>query len=226
MLCNRLTRFEFFPAATRTALAVAFMFLIGAQSSASEGVASVAVRVEEDWELVLNEPSDAKTCPQFETVMSLTNDRGASYARVTWNYRESPEFHGAGLQLQSWFGDNELDYESVQENELSSFAETITWTQVLKVSGPTATFAVVNGQSDSWGTFGDATRTVVLLANEPNVDAYSTDVSAANCQISYGLNRVAQLRIKEVRRYDAAGAILSTDTTDRVLYSDTAVAEF
>ena len=150
--------------------------------------------------------------------MGLEGNLYRGHARVTWNYREFPEFYGAGLQLQSWYGQQLSGQDSVREQALSSTAETITWTQVLKVSGNTGSFAVVNGQSNTWGTFGDAQRTVAVYADLPHLNDYSTDVSAANCRFSYGMNRVEQIRIKEVRRYSATGELLSRDTSDRVLF--------
>ena len=207
-------------------LTVLFTVLSAGHAAAEDEGGPDVVRVEEDWELVLNQPSSTKTCPQFETVMSLEGNLYRAHARVTWNYREFPEFHGAGLQLQSWYGKQVSGHDSVRENELSSAAETITWTQVLKVSGHSATFAVANGHSDTWGAFGDADRTVALYADLPHLNDYSTDVSAANCRFSYGINRVDLIRIKEVRRYSASGDLLSRDSGDRVLYRRTGSSDF
>lgn len=44
-----------------------------------------AMRIEEDWQLVLNDPRTAVTAPQFHTVMSPAASMNGLYFQVTWN---------------------------------------------------------------------------------------------------------------------------------------------
>jgi hypothetical protein len=208
---------QYSPSCQLVLAALCTLFVL--HTNVSQAAENDVVRVEEDWELVLTEPSDAKTCPQFETAMSPHGHADADYARVTWNYREFDRFRGSGLQVQAWFGDQLQWHRSVSEHDLSNTAEGIIWTQAMETDGTTAVFRIINGQSTTWGSFG-GNETAVQLANSvANLNGYATGISTANCQISYGLNRVSLLRIKEVRRYRADGELISVDSEPKVLYS-------
>ena len=65
---------------------------------------------------------------------------------------------------------------------------------------------------------GDATK-LGGRVSVANLNGYSTDISAGESWVSYGGNRVEVLRIKEVRRYDADGNLLSRDENARVVYA-------
>jgi hypothetical protein len=182
------------------------------------GDAPTVMRVEEDWELVLAAPSTIKTAPQLETVSSPVGHLSSIFARVTWNYREQPEFLAGGMQLQAWNGDTYLAKTNFGSDDLSTVSETVTWTQSIKTDGYLLTLKVSNGQSTTWGSFGGSLLTLQGIVYLPNLNGYSTDVSVANSGITFGANRVEMLRIKEVRRYDGAGDLLSTDSTSRVVH--------
>jgi len=172
--------------------------------------------VEEDWVLTLNEPDNGFDSPQFHTIMSPGHDLEGNYAQTLWNYREAPDYVGGGIQLQSYDDESLLRVRSVEQRSLSSTAETITWTQGLWTDGLTLSFYITNGLSSSWGAFGRDMR-IDENAALSNLNGYSAEVSAANCCVTYGMNRVEMLMITEVRRYSALG-LVSVDTTPRVVY--------
>jgi len=182
-------------------------------SYASAPVSDPVLRVEEDWELVVNDPNNNVTSPQFQTVMSPVADLNGYYAQTLWNYRETPNFMPGGVQLQSYEGETLLRTRSVESRMLSTSAETITWTQSLETDGVTLTFSVVNGQSTSWGTFG-RDMTISYTANMAELNQYDPSVSASNACVTFGSNRVESLSIKEVRYYGASG-LLAVDNTQR-----------
>lgn len=176
------------------------------------------IRVEEDWQLVLNEPQSLVSAPQFHTVMSPFASLNSYYAMVIWNYRET--FEGdvmpGGLQIQDWNGEAQLGRNSVGTEPLSTTAETVTWTQRLTVNSLQYTYEIVNGHSQTWGNFGDDMR-VCRSPGWSDLSGYSTNVSVANSWITYGANRVDRLVITQVRRYRQSGAVI-VDSTPRVLY--------
>ncbi|MBP7934345.1 MAG: hypothetical protein KA354_06820 [Phycisphaerae bacterium] len=172
-------------------------------------------RVEEDWVLVLNEPDDAITSPQFHTVMSPVGNMDSSYAQVLWNYREVPEFAAGGLQLQGWNGEQMVNSKTARIIPLSTTAETIRWTQVLEIVEGELFFDIINGQSTTWGSFGKDMR-LQQSSTTSNLNAYNTQVSVSNSCVTYGSNRVTQLVIIEVRWY-GEGGLLYTDSTPRVI---------
>lgn len=180
------------------------------------GTANSVVRIEEDWELIVNEPNESVEAPQFHTVMSPYGNLGGYYAQVIWNYREIPDYTSGGLQLQSWNGDMRIRQKSVGDSQLSTASETISWTQVLETSGTILSFAIINGQSSTWGEFGRDMRIDEDAAVESLI-GYNPDVSRQSSWITYGSNRVNLLRIKQVRRYGPNG-LVSTDNTSRVVF--------
>lgn len=177
------------------------------------------LRVEEDWQVVLNEPGGALNAPQFHTLMSPVSDTDSIYAQVTWNYREIPDAAAGGAQIQAWSGENVIQMKDRVSNQLSTVAETISWTQRLETNGSLLRFRVVNGQSETWGAFGGSEWNVEGNANVANLNGYSTDVSAANAGITYGSNRIDSLIITEVRYYGANG-LISTDSNPRVIFGN------
>ncbi len=175
------------------------------------------VRVEEDWQLVLNEPEVDLDAPQFHTTMSPYGGVDRDYAQVRWNYREQPDFEAGGLQVELWRGADALVRHGVGDQSLSHDAETITWTQRLDAHDGWLRFQVLNGRSVSWGNFGGDGMAVSAPSNVPNLNAYSASASRFNSAITFGANRVNLLRIVEVRRYSAVG-LVSTERSPFVVY--------
>lgn len=181
-------------------------------SYASVPVSEPVFAVEEDWELVLNDPNDNVIAPQFQTVMSPTADLDGYYAQTLWNYRETPEFTPGGVQLESYLSDKLLRTRSVESRILSTSAETITWTQTLQTDGTTLTFSVVNGRSTTWGDFG-RDMTISYSAGIQSLNDYDPAFSATNACVTYGSNRVETLTLKEVRYFGADGVLIAVDST-------------
>jgi hypothetical protein len=182
----------------------------------AEGNPDAVIRVEEDWTLVLNDPNGDVDSPQFHTTMAPTDNLDSYYAQVLWNYRETPDYRSGGVQLQSWYEEDLLRRKSIEYGQLSTTAETITWTQGLDTDGATLSFDVTNGQSTTWGPFGRDMR-ISSDSGLTDLSGYSPDTSVENACITYGSNRVDLLVITEVRRYGRDG-LLSVDSTPRVVY--------
>lgn len=166
--------------------------------------------------LVLNEPDGNVDSPQFNTVMSPFQDVDLYFAQVLWNYRETPNFTSGGVQLQSYEGERLIRRRSMEFGQLSTAAETITWTQGLTTDGVALFFEVTNGQSTTWGTFGKD-MSISSDAYLSDLSTYSADVSAQQSCITYGSNRVDELVITQVRYYGATG-LLGVDNTPRVVF--------
>ena len=194
-------------------LALLLTGLTAGQARADEPI----IRVEEDWGIFLNEPNDSIEAPQFHTVMSPFEHLNASYAQLTWNYRELPDFQAGGLQLQSWNGDHFLSKKSSGSEPMSSNAELVLWTQVLETDGSKLALKVVNGSSTTWGAFGGDDVKVEWNTSVNNLAGYSSDVSVKNSYVTYGSNRVEMLAIIRIRRYSASG-LVSTDHTTKVVF--------
>jgi hypothetical protein len=178
------------------------------------------MKVEEDWELVLNVPADELETPQLHSAMSPHANMEGLYAQITWNYREQPDFNAGGMQLQAWYEDSFIIKKNFGSDALSTTSETVSWTQGIETTGTWIKFYIQSGQSQTWGDFGGTDLTLSGSYAVGNLNAYSPDVTVAHSWITFGSNRVNMLRIKEVRYYDAGGNLVNTDTTPKVIHSE------
>jgi hypothetical protein len=173
-------------------------------------------RVEEDWVLWVYQPNGQAACPQFHTVMSPLPNLDSFYFMATWNYWEQPTFSPGGFQIQSCSGDTVLETNGNDTAELSLFAEVITWTQVMETDGQQLGFTLLNGRSQTWGSFGYPETLIVSEGMVPDLNQYSPEVSAANASITYGRNRVIMLTLDTVRYYGEDGLIRTEDNSRHV----------
>lgn len=169
------------------------------------------IRIEEDWQLVLNEPDNEWVSPQFATVMSPYPHMDSYYAQTLWNYRETPDFTPGGIQLQSYRGEELIRTRNVESRVLSSVAEEITWTQSLETNGRTLTFSIYDGRSTTWHEFG-RDMNISSTANVSDLSQYDPAFSAANACVTFGSNRVNQLVLTRVRYYGESGLLAEDDT--------------
>lgn len=190
--------------------------LAGSRALGQEAPSPNVMTIQEDWVLVLNVPDDSVNCPQFHTIMSPGPDLSSRYFQANWNYREQPDFAPGGLELLDWQGDTLLRQQTCRTEQLSTSAETISWTQQLWTDGSIVAFVIFNGNSTTWGSFFTLSWGSTPGLNDLN--GYSPDVSVENSWITYGSNRVDLLVIAQVRYYDADGNLLKTDETPRVVY--------
>jgi hypothetical protein len=191
--------------------------LAAVSTALAQTPAPVPDQVEEDWQLVVATPDFEGVGPQITTSMSA----GADLTSVPWvafdlNYREYPYFRAGGLQLQAWSGAQLLTTSSEGSGQFNVPNETITWTQRMSVSGGTMTYSLLNGQSTTFGTFGQGTGS--LSVNFPtaltSLTDYSPTVSTAHSGVSWQANNVTSMRLLQVRYY-AGGQLISTDNTPR-----------
>lgn len=203
-------------AALTLALASVFWF-VAAQPVAAQGV----VHVEEDWELVVGTPEPATAAPQVTCIMSPFGHLDSLHAVLDLNHHDLPESSPGGVQLQIYDGEFPLasKVKVTDGAALHETGETITWTQRMRIVEGNVSFEIVNGQSSSWGGFGEGDD--LKLSHPMSLTAfgaYSPDVSAANSGVSYAANRVQSLTLKRVRWY-TANTLLAEDNTPRVVYS-------
>jgi hypothetical protein len=177
------------------------------------------MKVEEDWELVLSEPSPANAAPQVTCSISPLGHFDGIYAALELNHGTLPSYTAGGLQLQAWNGESWLTVRDYDNTTLQSSGEVVTWTTRMSLSAGKVTFFITNGNSTSWGAFGSGGNIKLsLITGLLNLNAYSPDLSVSNSGIGFGSQRVQSLKLKKVRYYDALGNLLSEDTTPRVVH--------
>lgn len=176
------------------------------------------MRVEEDWELILNVPADEKEAPQLHSVISPHAHTSGLYAQITWNFREKPDFTSGGMQIQAWYDESFLVKSNFGNDAFTTVSETITWTQGMETTGSWIKFFIEDGQSQTWGDFGGAVLTLAGSYAVGDLNEYDTNTSATNSWITLGAQRVSLMRIKEVRYYDASNNLINTDTTPKIMH--------
>jgi hypothetical protein len=190
------------------------------RSAGTASAASSAVdpdRVEEDWQLVVANPDPLGVGPQITTCMAPSTDGDSPFVAFDLNYREYPIFQAGGMQVQTW-GRGQLISTAAQGTELfNTPGETITWTQSMTVSDGTVLYDIGNGQSTTWGNFGQGSLLSVSFRTDyGSLANYSPDDSQASSGASWQSNNVTSLKLLRVRYY-ANGQLLQTDTTTRTV---------
>ena len=180
---------------------------------------SLVTKVEEDWELVLNEPSAENAAPQVTCAISPLGHFDAVYANLELNHGTLPAYSAGGLQLQAWNGETWLTVRDYDNTTLHNTGEVLTWTTRMFLSPGVLTFRVANGNSTSWGAFGSGGNIKLSLNTTlTSLNAYNPDLSVSHSGIGYGSQRVQSLKLKKVCYYDSAGNLLLEDTTPRVVH--------
>jgi hypothetical protein len=188
-----------------------------ATASASTTAAITPDAIEEDWQLVIGTPDVLGIGPQITTCMSPVSDNSSPFVALDMNYREYPSFAAGGLQVQVWDGSNVLSTATHGTSQFSTAGETITWTQAMSLSGGNLSYSISNGQSTTWGKFGQGAQLSVSFSTTlPDLSGYDPDTSAAASGASWEQNFVTSLQLVQVRYY-ANGQLIWTDDTPRTV---------
>jgi hypothetical protein len=179
--------------------------------------AGSADQVEEDWQIVIASPSSVEVGPQITTCMSPSSDSSNMFFAFNLNYRDANSFQPGGLEVKVCSGGAVPDSSSQGTAVCQTSNETISWTQRMSIaSDNTITYAIVNGQSTTWGQFGQSQGLdpVNFSGSVSSLDAYSPDTSAAKSGAGWQSDRVSTMVLKCVRYY-RNGVLLSTDSNSR-----------
>jgi hypothetical protein len=181
---------------------------------------STVVKVEEDWELVISEPSPDSDAPQVTCVISPYAGAQSVHAAFEINHRSLPSFAAGGMQLQAWTYEHFITRDSSASGALATPGEVITWTTKMKIKDGYLFFYVRDGVSSTWGAFGgDGDLTLSIPWSLTSLAGYSPETSAEQSGVGYASNRVSRLVLKEVRYFNAANELVSQDTTQRVVHT-------
>ncbi|MEX0713247.1 MAG: hypothetical protein WD278_12905 [Pirellulales bacterium] len=190
-----------------TCLAVVGVLLAaaGAQAQAQD-----VMRVLEDWELVIGQPDAAINSPQVTTIISPLTENDA-YCAFNVNYKTEGEYAEGGLQIHVWNPSSPLLIKnSSKKGVCKTLNEVVTWTMEMKLAPGVLSFKVGNGKSTTWGSFGDLGYLEADVGTTiAHLNGYSPQTSVDSSGVSFGGNRVTSLVLKRVRKYDAAGLLIS-----------------
>jgi hypothetical protein len=181
--------------------------------------AADVARVEEDWELVVNQPDADLNGPQLTCVISPATV-GDAYCAFDINYCTQPDYSAGGLQMHAWNPFTPIvTCNFPVSGVMQTNNETVTWTQTMSLADGVLTFLVVDGQSTTWGTFGGTVdESVSVNTTVSNLNAYDPNVSLVNSGVSFASNLVTSLTLTAVRWYAADGTLIQEITTPQVVH--------
>jgi hypothetical protein len=181
--------------------------------------AITVVRVEEDWELVVDQPDPRTTAPQVTCTFSPDGSVDALHATFELNHQTVPEFVPGGLQLQLWHnGCAVSSHKSPNASVAATNDEQIQWTQAMELRDGQLTFEIIDGTSTTWGSFGGQGHLKAMSCTElASLNSYNPAISVQHSGVGFAANRVQRMVLKEVRYHTASGAVYE-DTTDVCVY--------
>jgi hypothetical protein len=205
---------------TVASAAAALLLVAGVHVSClwAEGESVSIVGVEEHWELVVAQPDSDLDAPQVTAVISPFGHLNGLHAAFELNHQSQPSFSGGGLQLQVWNGGEAPAATQKQKNgeSLAQANETITWIQKMDLADGQLVFDVDDGNSQSWGSFGQGLWAAVPTTLT-NLNAYNPLVSVNASGVGFASNRVTSLKLKTVKVRLSSGQVL-VDSTEKVAY--------
>ena len=190
---------------------------LGVSMAAAQSPA-VAVRVEEDWELVVNSPDADSVAPQITCAISPTGRLNSIYATLELNHQSQPDFVPGGIQLLVWSGETPVScHKHPNGAVLSNRGETVSWTQTMTLQGGNLVFEVTSGTSDTWGLFGGLGHLRASVASDlVNLNDYNPNVSVTNSGAGYAANRLQSLKLKAFRVVTSTGEVFEDAAVHQV----------
>ncbi|WP_152053327.1 hypothetical protein [Tautonia marina] len=198
-------------------LAVAWIATAGAWTAMAQSTPPPFDRVEEDWELVIIAPDSVAEGPQITTSMSPLDSQAGQFIAFNLNYRSQPSFRSGGLEVIAYNADVAQATSTQHTAKLSTTNETITWTQSLGLVGGVMSYQIIGGKSTSWGQFGQgsgANLGVSVTSALSSMSGYHPETSVEFSGVGWQANRVASMRLLQVRYYDG-NTLVAIDETVR-----------
>ena len=157
------------------------------------------VQLEEHWELRLGQPDPDRSAPQ--TTMFFSPDGGLDgvHFLFTLNHVSVPDYEPGGMQVQVWEGDQLVaDRVAEEVGPLTHANEVVRWVQRMSLHDGTLTFQVLDGEAESWGTFGGDDLSLSVATSLTSLNGYKPGISITESQVSYAENRVESLTLTKL----------------------------
>lgn len=180
--------------------------------------AADVARVEEDWQLVVNQPDANLDGPQVTCIISPASV-DLAYCALDLNYNTQPNYSSGGLQMHLWNPDQPIvvgDFPA--SGTMQQANETVTWTQTMSLKNGVLSFAVKNGKSATWGSFDNSSSPLLAFTSANNLNNYDPNVSLTNSGVCFASNLVTSLTLNAVRWYAADGTLIAQSTTPQTVH--------
>ena len=166
-------------------------------------------KVEEDWEVVVNEPDPSNNSPQITFFASPTHLSERTYFQLQLNYHAADHYSSGGFHVASVTDDQIVDEaRSKTRKNLATQNDVIRWTSVMAVIDNRALFAVRDGHGREWGSFGGPDYLVRMVPSPvSDLSLYRYQQSMDSVDIGFGKNRVSRITLKAVRLFYTNGHV-------------------
>ncbi len=176
-------------------------------------------RIEEDWYVKIGTPDPDLDSPQITSVIAPSWTLSGKYVVFDMNCATQPGFVSGGVQLQLWQDDAIIQScSNINWDSLHIVNEEIRYTSVMSIVDDKMVFEIINGTSETWGTFGTGELKLEVDTWRPHLNQYSPDFTVYNSRIGFASHRVRRFTLERVR-YFTAHDLRTTDDTPRVLHT-------
>ncbi|MDE0862773.1 MAG: hypothetical protein OSA98_03230 [Rubripirellula sp.] len=166
-------------------------------------------KVEEDWEMVVNEPDVSNNSPQITFFTSPGHGFDDSYFQLQMNYHADEAYSSGGFHVASVHQGRTVDEaRSVTRKSFSTDDDVVRWTSVMAVINNQALFAIRDGYGREWGHFGGPNYLVRMVSSPvPDLSTYQYQQSLQSVDIGFGRNRISRITLKAVRLFYTDGRV-------------------
>jgi len=176
------------------------------------------IRVEEDWYVQIGTPEPEADSPQISTVLAPSWTLWGKYAVFDMNCATQPGFSSGGVQLQLWEDDAIIQScSNANWDSLHLVDEEIRYTSAMSIENGNLVYEILNGSSESWGTFGNGELKLQVATWRDHLNWYDPNFTTWNSRIGFASHRVRRFILERVRFYKSNGTS-SVDSTPRVLH--------
>jgi hypothetical protein len=192
-------------------IGVAFWISTLAGLPTCAGEEASVFKIEEVWEMTINDPDPANISPQVTFFVSPSVSIDDSYFQLQMNYAADEGFSPGGFHVAAVRGGGIVDEaRSATQRKLATDGDVIRWTSVMAVIENKVLFAVRDGHSQEWGYFGGPDYLVRITPSPvDDLSAYHPQHSLDSVDIGFGANRVASIRLIEVRYFYTDGRVVT-----------------
>lgn len=185
----------------RTTVIAGGLCLFAALGSVAHATDPTLYMVEEDWELVINEPDVKINSPQIAFFLYPDADHSDCYFQLQMNYAAEDGYSSGGFRVGAFCDEIPVDEERSQIRQTLAWDnDKIEWTNAMAVFNGKLMFAVKDGYGTQWGHFGGPEYLVQMDDQElHSLDHYTPEASLESVDVGFGKNRVASIRLKTVR---------------------------
>lgn len=188
-----------------------FMVIFGISSLAAAG--EPWARIEEDWELKLQQPDALSNSPQLTIYLTPDASQPSVYFQLQLNHAADADFSGGGFRVSAITNDSAVEEaRSGTRALLTHDGDLISWTSVMTTRNDQIFFAIKDGMSESWGDFGGPEYLLQIPAGEiSDLSGYTPRQSIDDVDIGFGKNRIKSLTLQRIRAYREDGSFLTVE---------------